>query len=179
MSSVCLPARHASAWTTGLILFSFVNWDQCPTNINILAPKMEPLQLSPEIQSGDIPENGCSGFESILLICRGHKDLLNKADYWPSYQDCVNCTVIQHLVTVCIHLYIFFIRIVGSGTESTRHVGHWRAYCICPGWLWWWRIWRNVEWQGRKPAPAPLYPPQIPLARPGLEPGPPGWKAVD
>jgi hypothetical protein len=31
---------------------------------------------------------------------------------------------------------------------STRHVGHWLAYCTCPGWLWWWRIWSNEDWQG-------------------------------
>jgi hypothetical protein len=31
----------------------------------------------------------------------------------------------------------------------------------------------------RKPAPAPLSPPQIPLARPGLEPGPARWEASD
>jgi hypothetical protein len=31
----------------------------------------------------------------------------------------------------------------------------------------------------RKPAPAPLCPPQIPLARPGIEPGPPRWEAND
>jgi hypothetical protein len=29
----------------------------------------------------------------------------------------------------------------------------------------------------RKPAPAPHCPPQIPLARPGLKPGPPRWEA--
>jgi hypothetical protein len=23
------------------------------------------------------------------------------------------------------------------------------AYCTCPGWLWWWRIWWNEDWQGR------------------------------
>jgi hypothetical protein len=44
---------------------------------------------------------------------------------------------------------IFFIRIVGSGTGSTRHVGHWMAYCTCPGWLWWWWIWWNKDWQGK------------------------------
>jgi hypothetical protein len=22
------------------------------------------------------------------------------------------------------------------------------AYCTCPGWLWWWRIWWNEDWQG-------------------------------
>jgi hypothetical protein len=43
---------------------------------------------------------------------------------------------------------------VGGGvkTGSTRHVGHWMAYCSCPGWLWWWwwwRIWWNEEWQGK------------------------------
>jgi hypothetical protein len=31
----------------------------------------------------------------------------------------------------------------------------------------------------RKPAPTPLCPPQIPLARPGREPGPPPWEASD
>jgi hypothetical protein len=32
---------------------------------------------------------------------------------------------------------------------STRHVGHWMAYCTCPGWLWWLRIWWNEDWQGK------------------------------
>jgi hypothetical protein len=36
-----------------------------------------------------------------------------------------------------------------SPNGSTRHVGHWMAYCTCPGWLWWWRIWWNEEWQGK------------------------------
>jgi hypothetical protein len=31
----------------------------------------------------------------------------------------------------------------------------------------------------RKPAPTPLSPQQIPLARPGREPGPPRWEASD
>jgi hypothetical protein len=32
----------------------------------------------------------------------------------------------------------------------------------------------------RKPAPVPLYPPQIPLDQtPGIEPGPPQWEARD
>jgi hypothetical protein len=34
-------------------------------------------------------------------------------------------------------------------TGSTRHVGHWMAYCTCPGWSWWWRIWWNDDWQGK------------------------------
>jgi hypothetical protein len=39
---------------------------------------------------------------------------------------------------------------VGGGvqTGSTRHVGQLLAYCICPGWLWRWKIWWN-EWQGK------------------------------
>jgi hypothetical protein len=32
---------------------------------------------------------------------------------------------------------------------------------------------------GRKPAPTPLCPPQIPLVRSGREPGPPRWEASD
>jgi hypothetical protein len=36
-----------------------------------------------------------------------------------------------------------------SPDGSTRHVGHWMAYCICPGWLWWWRIRWNEDWQGK------------------------------
>jgi hypothetical protein len=31
----------------------------------------------------------------------------------------------------------------------------------------------------RKPAPTPLYPPEIPLARPGREHGLPRWEASD
>jgi hypothetical protein len=23
------------------------------------------------------------------------------------------------------------------------------TYCTCPGWLWWWRIWWNEDWQGK------------------------------
>jgi hypothetical protein len=45
------------------------------------------------------------------------------------------------------HSIFFLIRIVGG--ESTRHVGHWMAYCTCPEWLWWWRIWWNEDWQGK------------------------------
>jgi hypothetical protein len=79
----------------------------------------------------------------------------------------------------------FLIRRVGCGTGSTRHVGHWMAYCTCPGWLWWWRIFggmkigRGNRSSRRKPESAPLFPPQIPLARPGLEPGSPRWEASD
>jgi hypothetical protein len=59
------------------------------------------------------------------------------------------------------------------------------AYCTCPGWLWGWRSWWNKRfWQGdrstrRKSTPTPLCPPQIPLARPGREPGQPRWEASD
>jgi hypothetical protein len=45
----------------------------------------------------------------------------------------------------------FLIRIVGGGVQagSTRHVGHWMAYCTSPGWLWWWRKWWNEVWQDK------------------------------
>jgi hypothetical protein len=41
------------------------------------------------------------------------------------------------------------------------------------------KIGRGNRSTRRKLAPAPFCPPQIPLARPGLEPGPPRWKASD
>jgi hypothetical protein len=41
------------------------------------------------------------------------------------------------------------------------------------------KIGRGNRSTRRKPAPAPLSPPQIPLVRPGLEPGPPRWEAND
>jgi hypothetical protein len=46
---------------------------------------------------------------------------------------------------------IFLFRTVGrwSPIWSTRHVGHWMTYCTWPGWLWWWRIWWNEDWQGK------------------------------
>jgi hypothetical protein len=48
---------------------------------------------------------------------------------------------------------IFFFKFAcgGGGVQagSTRHVGHWMAYCTCPGWLWWWRNWWNEDWQGK------------------------------
>jgi hypothetical protein len=50
------------------------------------------------------------------------------------------------------HRLIFLlIHIVGGGGQdgSTRQVGHWMAYCTCPGWFWWWRMWGNEAWQGK------------------------------
>jgi hypothetical protein len=47
---------------------------------------------------------------------------------------------------------VLLIHILGGWNwhcESTRHVGHWMAYCTCPGWLWWWRILWNKNWQGK------------------------------
>jgi hypothetical protein len=41
------------------------------------------------------------------------------------------------------------------------------------------KIGRGNRSTRRKPAIAPLCPPQIPLARPGLEPGPLRWEASD
>jgi hypothetical protein len=41
------------------------------------------------------------------------------------------------------------------------------------------KIGRGNRSTQRNPAAAPLCPPQIPLARAGLEPGPPRWEASD
>jgi hypothetical protein len=41
------------------------------------------------------------------------------------------------------------------------------------------KIGRGNRSTRRKSAPEPLCPPQIPLARPGLEPGPRRWEASD
>jgi hypothetical protein len=63
------------------------------------------------------------------------------------------CRISSHLMEWCLNgfVFIFLIRIVGGGVQagSTRHVGHWMAYCTCPGWLWWWTIWWNEDWQGK------------------------------
>jgi hypothetical protein len=66
---------------------------------------------------------------------------------------------------------------VGVKTGSTRHVGHWMAYCTCPGCLWWWRIWWNEDWQG-KPKYSEKIRPSATLSTtnptwpdPGLNPG--------
>jgi hypothetical protein len=36
-----------------------------------------------------------------------------------------------------------------SSAGHTQHVSHLMVYCTCPGWLWWWRIWCNKDWQGK------------------------------
>jgi hypothetical protein len=86
-----------------------------------------------------------------------------------------------------LNLIFFLIRVVGGGvqTGSTPHVGHWMAYCTCLGWLWWWRIWWNEDWQGKpkyseKTCPSPTLPTTNPTWQdPGREPGPPRWEASD
>jgi hypothetical protein len=76
----------------------------------------------------------------------------------------------------------FFNCILGGGTGSTRHVGHWMAYCTWPRWLLWCRefggmkIGRGNRSTRRKPTPAPLCPPQIHLPDPGSNPGRRGGK---
>jgi hypothetical protein len=75
---------------------------------------------------------------------------------------------------------------VGGGVQngSTRHVGHY--WPIVPasgdcddGEFGGITIGRGNRSTWRKPAPAPLRPPEIPLARPGLEPEPPRWETSD
>jgi hypothetical protein len=52
--------------------------------------------------------------------------------------------------------HFFLIRTVGGGVQagSTRHVGHWMAYCTCPRWLWWWRIWQEKPKYSEKTCPS-------------------------
>jgi hypothetical protein len=80
----------------------------------------------------------------------------------------------------------FLIRIVWGGVHigSTRHVGHY--WPIVPatgdcddGEFGGMKIGRGNRSTRGKTAPAPLCPPQMPLARPGFEPGPPRWEASD
>jgi hypothetical protein len=84
-------------------------------------------------------------------------------------------------------LLFLFISILGGGvhTGSTRHCGHYWPILPAPGDC------EDGEVSGmngfgrgnrisrRKPAPTPLFLPQIPLFRPGREPGPPRWEASD
>jgi hypothetical protein len=37
-----------------------------------------------------------------------------------------------------------------SPAGSSWPGGHWLANCTCPGWLWWWRILWNEDWQGKQ-----------------------------
>jgi hypothetical protein len=72
----------------------------------------------------------------------------------------------------------------GVHVGSTRHVGHYWPIVPDPGdcddkEFGGMKIGRGNRSTRRKPALAPLCPPQIPLARPGLEPGPPRWEASD
>jgi hypothetical protein len=87
--------------------------------------------------------------------------------------------------TSCIYPTIFLISRGGGGgvqTGATRYVGHWMAYCTCPGWLWWWRIWWNGDWQGKpkyseKTCPSATLPTTIPTwPDPGANPGRRGGK---
>jgi hypothetical protein len=82
-------------------------------------------------------------------------------------------------------IHLFLIRIVGGvelgpfGTSATK-------WPIVPapgdcddGEFGGMKIGRGNRRTRRKPGPAPPCPPQIPLARLGLEPGPPRWEASD
>jgi hypothetical protein len=44
--------------------------------------------------------------------------------------------------------YIFFFN-SHSGGWNWVHSARRPVYCTCPGWLWWWRIWWNEDWQGK------------------------------
>jgi hypothetical protein len=76
------------------------------------------------------------------------------------------CAAVLSCMDVCIYTVFISVRYyhnkctyfkcihsigarIGVQTGSTRHVGHWMAYCTWPGWLWWWSNWWNEDWQGR------------------------------
>jgi hypothetical protein len=81
----------------------------------------------------------------------------------------------------------YFIGILGGGvhTGSTRHCGHSWPTVPAPGDCEDGKVGgmngfaRRNRSTRRKSAPTPLCPPQVPLARPGREPGPPRWEASD
>jgi hypothetical protein len=108
-----------------------------------------------------------------------HEKLRNGHQHHPKELSLLARSVVKHEASMRIMSNFFLIRIAGGGVQagSTRHVGHWMAYCTCPGWLWWWRIWWNEDWQG-KPKYSENTCPSTPLSTtnptwpdPGASPG--------
>jgi hypothetical protein len=95
----------------------------------------------------------------------------------------------QNKESILIKQHFFLIRIVGGGV----HIGCPRGTAVMywpivpvPGYCEDGEVGgMKCGWQGKpkysdkNPAPAPFCPPQIPLARYGLEPGLPRWEASD
>jgi hypothetical protein len=81
--------------------------------------------------------------------------------------------------------FLSYFRIVDGGNQSTRHVGHYWPIVPAPGdcdddgKFGGMEIGRGNRSTRIKTTPAPLCPPQIPLTRPGFEPGPPRWEVSD
>jgi hypothetical protein len=69
---------------------------------------------------------------------------------------------ISWICALIVHYSFLFSHGGGGGSGvlsgSTRHVGHWMAYCTCPGWLWWWRIRWNEDWQAKPKYSEKTYP---------------------
>jgi hypothetical protein len=83
---------------------------------------------------------------SLLWVCL----LLDSEDGGSTFLQNM-CKSLQYFMMSCL---------VGecSPIGSTRHGGHWLAYCTCPRWLWWWRIWWNEDWQGKPKYSEKTYP---------------------
>jgi hypothetical protein len=83
---------------------------------------------------------------------------------------CVCVCVRVHVYSIWTYLDKIKINSLSGGwslTGSTRHGGHWLAYSPCPRVIMMmenlveWRLAGETEALGKKPAPAPLCPPQI------------------
>jgi hypothetical protein len=85
----------------------------------------------------------------------------NEERYMPKGSVNIEKHIKTYLLNTCVFnvnpgnqgspMFFFISNSVGwSPTGSTQRVGHQLAYCTCPGWLRWWRIWWNDDWQGKR-----------------------------
>jgi hypothetical protein len=107
--------------------------------------------------------------------------------------DIADTNIVPHNTEFVIFAWISFVFVWWRGPQQMlRTHRSLEAYCAT---LWWrWLVFSvfanngaSVEWNwqgkievlGKKPVPVPLWPPQIQMDRPGIEPGAPRWEAGD